>query len=178
MSDEENAKQLIDHLYNDLAAIRSGRASPDLINPLPIVAYGTQTRLKDLAHITAPEGRQLLIAPFDPKLINTIIKALEEANLGLNCTSEQTRIRVRVSPLDESLRNELIKHAKKRGENAKIALREIRRKRKDILKKEKEEKLLTEDEKKREEKRVQELIDKQVKRVDELLKGKIAEIAS
>ena len=133
-------------------------------------------RLKELATVTTPEPRQILITPFDPQTAGPISKGIEKANLNLQPMLEGHLIRINIPPMDEAMRKDIVKQAKKKTEDAKVAVREVRRKSNDLLKKQKGDSEITEDEMKKGEKKVQELTDEYCKEVDELFTVKEKEI--
>ncbi|HVZ95187.1 MAG TPA: ribosome recycling factor [Phycisphaerales bacterium] len=116
-----------DYLKNELKGLRTGRASPALVEYVKVDYYGSQSDLKSLAAISVPEATQILIKPFDPASVSEIKKAIEAANLGLNPMVEAKQIRVNIPPLSKDRRQQLVTQAKKLGEDAKIAVRNVRR---------------------------------------------------
>jgi len=180
MSIADQAKQKVnealDHFKNELKNLRSGRANPGMLDNVSVEVYGTQMRIKDLASVTAPEARQLLITPFDPQTAGHISKGIEKANLNLQPILEGHIIRINVPPMDESMRKEIAKQAKRKAEDSKIVIREVRRKSNEQVRKEKADSLITEDQMKKGEKDIQELTDKSCKEVDDLFSVKEKEI--
>ncbi len=180
MSIEGEAKQKmnegLEHFKNELKNLRSGRASPGMLDNVSVEVYGTQMRIRDLASVTAPEARQLLITPFDPQTAGHISKGIEKANLNIQPLLEGNLIRINIPPMDEGMRKEIVKQGKRKAEDAKIAVREVRRKCNEQIRKEKSDSLITEDEMKKGEKDIQELTDKHCKEVDELFTAKEKEI--
>lgn len=176
--DETKSKMLeaVDHLKRELSQLRSGRANPSMLDTVQVEVYGSQMRLKELATVTTPEARQLLITPFDPQTAGPISKGIEKANLNLQPMLEGNIIRINIPPMDESMRKDIVKQAKKKTEDAKVAIREVRRKSNDTLKKQKGDSEITEDEVKKGEKKVQELTDEFCKQIDELFTVKEKEI--
>ena len=133
-------------------------------------------RVKELANITAPETRQILISPFDPQTTGAIAKGIERANLNLQPVSEGNIIRINIPPMDEAMRKEIVKQGKKKAEDAKVVMREIRRKSNETIRKQKADSEITEDDMKRTEKNVQELTDQFCKDIDALFTQKEKEI--
>lgn len=180
MGISEDTKQKMDdaiaHFKKELSNLRTGRANPGILDSVPIEVYGTQMRIKELANVTTPESRQILITPFDPQTAGSISKSIEKANLGFQAILEGNTIRINVPPLDESMRKEIVKQGKKKAEDAKVAIREVRRKGNDTVRKEKSDGNVTEDEVKRTEKKIQELTDEFCKQIDELFSAKEKEI--
>lgn len=176
--DETKTKmqEAVDHLKKELSQLRSGRANPSMLDSVQVEVYGSQMRLKELATVTTPEPRQLLITPFDPQTAGPISKGIEKANLNVQPMLEGNIIRINIPPMDESMRKDIVKQGKKKTEDAKVAIREVRRKSNDTLKKQKADSEITEDEMKKGEKKVQELTDDFCKQVDDLFTVKEKEI--
>jgi len=147
---------LVDHL----AGIRTGRASPALVEKLAVEYYGTPTHLMQLASISVPEPRSLLIKPFDAASIKDIEKAIQASNLGLNPNSDGKVIHLNLPPLDEERRRSLVKQMHHRLEEARVAVRNIRRDLHNDIREYEKEKLITEDDLKRGEEDLQKLTDK------------------
>jgi ribosome recycling factor len=124
---EETMEKAVDYLKHEFRGIRTGRASPAMIEFLKVEAYGTQTDLKSIALISVPEPTQLLIKPFDPGSIGDIKKAIEASGLGLNPMVEGKQIRLNVPPLSGERRQQLSAKVKKMGEEQKVAIRNVRR---------------------------------------------------
>lgn len=160
----------IDHLKNELNAIRTGRASPAALDGVSVEVYGASMRIKDICSITTPEPRTLLITPFDASNTGAIAKAIEKANLGLRPVAEGKLIRINVPAPDAEEREKRKKLSRKRGEEAKISVRNVRREANDAAKH------LSEDDRKRHEKTTQELTDKYCKLADELCDKKEREL--
>jgi ribosome recycling factor len=152
----------IQSLSDDLAGIRTGRASPALVERLSVEYYGTPTHLMQLASISVPEPRSLLIKPFDAGSIKDIEKAILTSNLGLNPSSDGKVIHLNLPPLDEQRRRELVKQMHHRLEEARIAIRNIRRDLHNDIRDYEKEKLITEDDLKRGEEDLQKLTDKYI----------------
>jgi len=114
-------------LKEELATIRAGRANPNLLNKLMVNYYGTPTPITQLANIQIPEARQMIIQPWDAKILNDVVKAIQMSDLGLNPNNDGKVIRLMFPPLTEERRVELTRDAKKLGENSKVAVRQIRR---------------------------------------------------
>jgi ribosome recycling factor len=156
--------------------VRTGRASPALLDRINVDYYGTQTPLKQLATINAPESRLLTIQPYDPGSIKTIERAIQESDLGLTPSNDGKVIRLPIPQLTEERRKELVRHVRQMAEESRVAVRNVRR---DVMHDLKELVVngdVGDDEELRAEDRVQKLTDEHVKRIDELLKGKEAEI--
>ena len=173
---ESRMKGAIQALEEDLAGIRTGRASPALIEKLPIDYYGTPTPLIQLASIGVPEPRSLLIRPFDPSSLKTIERSIQASDLGLTPNNDGKTIRLNLPPLTQERRQELSKIVHNRVEEARIAVRNVRRDEiKDIQEFEKE-KLLSEDEKKRGEEELQKITDRYIEEINAIGERKEKEI--
>lgn len=166
----------IDHFVKELKNLRTGRASTGLVEDLPVEVYGSHMPMKSLGNITIAEGRQILVTPFDPQTAPSIAKSIEKANLNLQAIVDGHQVRIPVPPLSEDVRKEIVKQAKKKSEDAKIVIREMRRKAIDVKKKEKVDGIITEDQLKKFEKSIQTLTDDSCKEVDRLLALKEKEI--
>src|SRR5271170_3118986 len=117
----------LEHFKTDLKNLRTNRANPGMLDGVLVEAYGSHMRIKELANVTVPEPRQLLISPFDPQTSAAIAKGIEKANLNLQPVVEGQVIRINVPPMDESMRKQIVKQGKQKAEDSKIALRDIRR---------------------------------------------------
>jgi ribosome recycling factor len=167
----------LDHFKTTLKSLRTNRASPGMLDNVLVEAYGgASMRIKELANVTTPEPRQLLISPFDPQTAGAIAKGIERANLNLQPLVEGQIIRINVPPMDESMRKQIAKQGKQEVEGAKGAIREIRRKSNDLVRKQKADGLIPEDMMKKEEKGIQDLTDKFCKEIDDLFSAKEKEI--
>ncbi len=173
---EERMKGAITALEQNLVTIRTGRASPALIERLPVEYYGTPTPLQQLATITVPEPRQLLIKPFDQGSLKDIERGIQSSDLGLTPQNDGKVIRLNLPPLTEERRRDLIKVVHHRLEESRVAIRNVRRATHDDLREFEREKMISEDELKRGEVDLQKLTDKYTAKVDELGGRKEAEI--
>lgn len=173
---ENRMKGAIHSLEEDLSAIRTGRAHPALVEKLQVEYYGTPTPLQNLATIQAPEPQLLTIRPFDPTSLNVIEKAIRTSDLGLNPSNDGRLIRLNLPPLTEERRRDLTKVVHKRVEEAKVALRNIRRDVQDDLREMEKEKIISEDDLKRGRDDLQKLTDQFSEKVDEIGKRKEHEI--
>lgn len=173
---ESKMQATLDHFKQELKNLRTNRANPGMVEGVTVEVYGAHMKIKELANISAPEPRQILITPFDPQTAGAISKGIEKANLNLQPILEGGAVRINVPPMDQSMRVEIVKQGKKKAEDAKIALREIRRKINDTIRKQKADGLITEDVLKKLEKAVQEFTDKFCKTVDDLFAAKEKEI--
>lgn len=163
-------------LKEELTSIRAGRANPHILDRVTVSYYGSETPLKQMANISAPEPRMIQVSPYDVSILRDIEKAILIADLGVNPSNDGKVIRIMMPILTEERRKELVKMVKKLGEEAKVAIRNERRDANEKLKKMNKNNELTEDDLKRAEKEVQEQTDDAIKQIDKLLEVKEAEI--
>lgn len=168
----------IEHLKEDLKSIRTGRANTAMVDGVTVDAYGVQMRIKELASVTTPESRQVLITPFDATMKGPISKAIEKANLGFMPIVDGNVIRIKIPPMDANMRNEMIKVCHKKKEDAKVVIRNIRRDGNEAVRKQKADGLIPEDEMKRHEKTIQDLTDRFCKEADDLADKKEKEVST
>ena len=161
----------------ELGSIRSGRATPSLLNKITVDYYGTQTPLNQVANLSVPEARLLVISPYDKNSIPAIEKAINQSDLGITPNNDGNVIRLAFPQLTEDRRKEMIKLAHVRAEEGRVAIRAIRRHAKQELERMKKEGTLPEDEERSAENHLQKLTDKYVKEVDENLERKEAELS-
>jgi ribosome recycling factor len=173
---ESRMQSAIQSLTDDLAGIRTGRASPALVEKLPIDYYGVPTPLLQLATISIPEPRSLLIRPFDQSSLKAIERSILASDLGLTPNNDGRQIRLNLPPLTEERRRELVKVVHNRLEDARISIRNIRRDAKKDMEEFEKEKLISEDDLKRGEEDLQKLTDRFVEEVDKVGKHKEQEI--
>lgn len=175
---EHDMHQAVEYMLHEFAAVRTGKASPALVENLDVLvrAYGSSMKLKGLAVITTPEPRMIMIQPFDPSTIADIERAIRESKLGLNPSNEGRSIRLPVPELSEERRREMVKLVKHLAEEARVRVRAVRKDGMDAAKKLKANNLLTEDSQRDFEKSVQELTDKHIKLIDEHVATKEAEV--
>lgn len=173
---EERMEKAIGALIQELNSIRTGRANPSLVELLPIEYYGTQTALQELASISIPESRSLLIRPYDPSSLKNIEKAILKSDLGLTPNSDGENIRLVLPTPTEERRLELVKVVGIKAEEARIAIRNIRRDSIRDLRDFEDEKMITEDDLHRGEEKTQEITDDFVKKIDEVCDRKEKEI--
>jgi len=166
----------IEHLREGLHSLRAGRASSVMIEGISVEVYGSQMRIRDLATITVPETRQVVIMPFDVNNASAIAKAIEKANLGLRSSLEGKMVRVFFPELDEERRKDLVKQVRKLEEEGKISVRNARREANESIKQLKSDGHIPEDDVKRHEKKIQDLTDAHCKRIEEICKQKEEEI--
>jgi ribosome recycling factor len=165
-----------EHLVAELKNIRTGRAHSGLLENVQVEVYGSPTRLRDVANITVPEPRQLLITPYDRGSVGSIAKSLEAANLGMRPIADATSIRLNLPEMSQEQRKQMAKVVKEKQEDAKVSIRNIRREFNDKLKKMKTDGEIAEDIQKKGEKDIQELTDKYCKDVDDLAHTKEKEV--
>src|SRR3989344_8760151 len=168
----EKAEQALHHFKVDIAGIRAGRANPGLIENIPIEAYGGKMKLIELGNISAPQPSLLTVQLWDASILQSVLKGIMEANLGLNPSNDGTLVRLPIPPLTAERREEIIKILHKKMEEAKVAIRQIRQDFRNNWKTESENGQISEDEFQRREKLLQELIDRSVVEVENLGKVK------
>ena len=169
-------KGALQALEEDLTGIRTGRANPALIDKLPVEYYGSPTPLQQLASIGVPEPRQLLIRPFDPSTVKDIERAIQASDLGLTPNSDGKTIRLNLPPLTEERRRELVRVVKNRVEEARVAIRNVRRDSIRDLREFENEKLISEDDLKRGEEELQKITDEFIDEVNKTGERKENEI--
>lgn len=179
----EVRKQLVDRmdkaiesLKKDIAGIRTGRASLGIFEGITVDYYGTPTPINQVATMSVPESRLIIMQPWDPKMIAEIEKAILKSDLGLNPSNDGKIIRIAVPPLTEERRKQIIKQVHKRVEEAKIAVRNIRRDSNDEVKRLEKEKKMSEDDAKKTLEEIQKLTDSYIKRTDEINSHKEKEL--
>lgn len=172
---EARMEKALAALKRDLSTLRAGRASPAVLDRVQAEYYGTLTPINQLASITTPDSRTLVIQPWDKSALGAIEKAIQKSELGLNPANDGSIIRIVIPPLTEERRKELAKETKKFGEEAKVAIRNIRRDANDEIKK-KEKGEISEDESRRHQEDIQKLTDRYVAEVDKILAAKEKEI--
>lgn len=172
---EERMKKSIAQLQKEFHTVRTGRANPQILDRVEVEYYGTPTPLKSLANISTPDGRSLMIQPYDKGVLKEIEQAIHKADLGLTANNDGSVVRINIPTPSEERRKEMVKLVKKFGEETRIALRHIRRDGADDLKKLKGTQI-SEDELKRQEDGLQKLTDKYVKEVDKHVQDKEVEV--
>lgn len=172
---EEKMKKTIGNLDGELSAIRAGRANPNVLNKIVVDYYGTPTPIQQVANVSVPEARMIQIQPWEGSLVKEIEKAINMSDLGINPTNDGKVIRLVFPELTEERRKDLVKEVKKKGEAAKVAVRNIRRDANDMLKKLGKTDV-SEDEIAELEDSVQKMTDKFIKKVDEAVEVKSKEI--
>ena len=164
------------HLAEEFDAVRAGRANPKVLDRITVEYYGSETQLNGVATISSPDARTLVIQPWDTSLLKEIQKAILSSELGINPQNDGKVIRLIFPQLTEERRKELTKQVKKYAEEAKVAMRNIRRDGMDYVKKLKKNSEITEDDQKKAEKDLQDMLDKFIKKVDEALAAKEKEL--
>ncbi len=166
----------LDHLAEEFGAVRAGRANAKVLDRITVEYYGSETPLNGVATISSPDARTLVVQPWDSSLLKEIQKAIQTSDLGINPQNDGKVIRLVFPQLTEERRKELTKQVKKYAEDAKVAMRNIRRDGMDYVKKLKKNSEITEDEQKKAEKDLQDMLDKNIKRVDEATAAKEKEL--
>ncbi len=173
---EEKMQKSIDNLQENFAGIRAGRANPHILDKIKVDYYGTPTPLQQVGNISIPEARIIQIVPWEKKMIKEIEKAINMADIGINPTNDGSAIRLIFPELNEERRKELAKQIKKYAEEAKVAVRNIRRDAMDTVKKLEKDGEYTEDDSKKAEKDIQKLTDKAVEDIDKMCEAKTEDI--
>ena len=173
---ERRMGKAVDHLVEEFGAVRAGRANAKVLDRITVEYYGSETPLNGVATISSPDARTLVISPWDTKLLKDIAKAIQTSDLGINPQNDGKVIRLVFPQLTEERRKDLAKQVKKYAEDAKVAMRNIRRDGMDYVKKLKKNSEITEDDQKKAEKDLQTLLDKYIKKVDDELAAKEKEL--
>ena len=176
MTYEDKMEKSLDNLYSEYTSIRAGRANPHILDKITVDYYGTPTPLQQVGNISVPEARMIVIQPWEASILKDIEKALLMSDLGLTPTNDGKMIRLVFPELTEERRKELVKDVKKKGENAKVAVRNIRRDPMDAIKKKGKEDGISEDEIKEYQDDVQKSTDKYVAKIDAAVEEKSKEI--
>lgn len=170
---KEKMVAALNSLSNELAKVRTGRASTSVLDNVSIEYYGAMTPLNQVAGLSVVEGTQIVVKPYDTSVLRDIEKAIHQSDLGLNPVNDGSVVRVNIPPLTEEVRRNVVKDVEKLGENSKIVIRNIRRDANSDISKEDS---YTEDEVFNEQKRIQDLTDSNIAQVDELVKAKSADL--
>ena len=173
---EEKMTKTRENLDGEFSNIRAGRANPNLLNRIMVEYYGTPTPMQQVGNISVPEPRIIQINPWEKSLLKAIEKAILASDLGITPTNDGTSIRLVFPELTEERRKELVKDIKKKGEAAKVAVRNVRRDANDTLKKMEKSTDITEDERKEGEEKIQKMTDKYVAKIDKSVENKSKEI--
>ena len=175
---EEKMNKTISVLQEDFSEVRAGRANPAILNKIKVDYYGTPTPINQVAGISVPEARLIVIQPWDASLLKEIEKEILKAELGINPNNDGKVIRLAFPELNEERRKELVKEVKKMAEDSKVSIRSIRREAMDEAKKMQKDNQMTEDELKSSEDQIQKLTDKKIAEIDKILEEKEKEIMS
>lgn len=173
---EDKMKKSVENLANDYTTIRAGRANPHVLDKITVDYYGTPSNLQSVANISVAEARTLVIQPWEPSLVKEIEKAILVSDLGLTPNNDGKVIRLSFPELTEERRKELVKDVKKKGEDSKIAIRNIRRDANDMAKKQQKSNEISEDEQKDAEASIQKMTDEYVSKIDNMINEKSKEI--
>ncbi|MGB8344618.1 MAG: ribosome recycling factor [Ktedonobacteraceae bacterium] len=173
---ERRMQKAVEALKQDLAAVRTGRASASLVDRIQVDYYGVPTPVNQVASISVPEARQIVIQPFERRLLVDIEKAIQRSDLGINPNNDGQVIRLNVPPLNEERRREMVKIVHKKLDEHKVAVRNIRRDTHDKLREREKKKEISEDELKRSVERLQKLTDRYIETMDKVGKAKELEI--
>jgi len=173
---EQRMKKAVERLRHELASVRTGKATTALLDPIRVEYYGSHVPLSQVAGVSAPEPRLLVVQPWDKSLVGEIGKAIQKSDLGLNPISDGSVLRIPIPPLNEERRRDLVKVVKKMVEESRVAVRNVRRDGNEELKKLEKDKKISEDAEKKAQAEVQKLTDKHITQMDELLSKKEAEI--
>lgn len=172
---EDQMNKSVQHLEKELHKLRTGKATPQMLEGIKINYYGAMTPIEQTANITTPDARQIIVQPWDKSILSDIDKAIMAANLGLNPKNEGEVLRIIVPPLTEERRRDLVKKAKAEAENAKVSIRNIRRSSNDMAK-DLEEEGIPEDEVKKLQEDIQKLTDRYSEMVDKIVNQKEKDI--
>ena len=166
----------LEAISREFATVRTGKAAPALLDTVQVDAYGSKMPLKQTATVTAPEPQMLVVQPWDTNLVNTVAKAIQSADLGLNPSVDGNIIRVSIPPLNEERRREMVKVAHRMTEEGRVAVRHARHKAKSEIERQKKDGEISEDEMRRQLELLQELTDGHIKKLDEMLERKEKEV--
>jgi ribosome recycling factor len=173
---EERMDKCVEFLHHDLSGLRTGKASPSLVENITVEYYGTATRLRDIANISTPEPRLLVISPFDPSSLSAIEKAINAANIGISPMNDGRLIRVPIPEMSEQRRKDMAKVASRATEEQRIAVRNVRREANEQLKTLQKDGTITEDDRDSSLEEVQKLTDARIKKMDDMLAAKEKEM--
>lgn len=173
---EQHMGKSLDVLRQNLSTIRTGRANPGIIEHLSVEYYGVPTPLQGIASITSPDPRQLLVQPYDKSALGAIEKAIRQSDLGFNPTNDGSIVRIVIPQLTEERRRDLVKLVHKRVEEAKVAIRNVRRDANEGIKKQRKDKEISEDEERRAQEHLQRVTDRTAREADSIGQAKEAEI--
>lgn len=175
---EDKMKKVIANLQAEFTSIRAGRANPHMLDKITVEYFGANTPINQLANVTIPEARLIQIAPWDSTAIKNIEKAILVSDLGITPTNDGKVIRLLMPELTQERRNDIVKDVKKKGEEYKVTIRNVRREAIDFFKKQQKDSAITEDELKSSEDKVQKLTDKYISEIDKIVEEKNKEVLS
>lgn len=173
---EKRMQKVIDSLKKDLSRIRTGRATPSLLDGITVDYYGSFLPINQVANISVPDARMVVVQPWEKSMMTPIEKAIQTSDLGLNPQHDGNLIRLPIPPLSEERRKDIFKNCKKNGEESKVAVRNVRRDANEMLKKEEKDKVITLDDEKKGMDEIQKITDKYIKVIDDLLVQKEKEV--
>ena len=173
---EDRMKKILEATRREFATLRSGKASPALLDAIRVDAYGQMVPLNQVGSVSAPEARLLVVQPWDKGLIKAVAKAIQQSELGLNPTDDGTLVRIPIPQLTEERRRDMVKLVSKLAEEGRVHMRQVRHDLNKEIKSEEHEHALSEDDAKRLTVEVQKLTDRYIAQIDELLKRKTAEV--
>ena len=173
---EEKMEKSINAMMDEFASIRAGRANPHVLDKIKVDYYGTPTPIQQVGNISVPEARMIVIQPWEKSLIKAIEKAIQASDLGINPSNDGSVIRLVFSELTEDRRKELAKDVKKKGEAAKVAVRNIRRDANEAFKKQEKNNEISEDDLKDATEQIQKITDKAIEKIDKAVENKTKEI--
>jgi ribosome recycling factor len=173
---KDGMDKALDHLRKSVAKVRAGRANPAMLDEIRVDSYGSMMPINQVATVSVGDARLLVVKPWDRNMVGPIEKAINAANLGINPQSDGVVIRLAIPPLSGDRRKALVKQVKDLGEEAKVAIRQARREANELLKEAEKDREITEDQLKKALEKVQDIHDKFIKNVDEVLAKKEAEI--
>lgn len=175
-SAETRMKGIVEATKHEFATVRTGRANPQILHRIQVEAYGSVMPLDQLANVSAPEGRLLVVSPYDKHTLKDIERAILKSDLGLTPANDGTVIRLSIPPLTEERRRELVKGIKRQAEEARVAVRNVRREGNEELKASEKKGAITEDESRRGQEEMQKLTDRYIDEIDALVEAKEKEI--
>lgn len=173
---EEKMNKAIEHLSEELANVRAGRANPAILNKVSVEYYGMPTPINQIGTVSVPEARQILVTPWDKSMLSAVERAIQKSDIGINPINDGNSIRINFPELNEQRRKELVKEVKALCEESKVAVRNVRRDSIDQAKAAQKANEITEDELKTAEEKIQKITDKYVEKIDEMFKNKEKEI--
>ena len=176
LESDDKMTKAAEHLHQELSGLRTGKASPSLVDHIQVEYYGTSTRLRDIAGITPPEPRLIVIKPHDPTSFQAIEKAILAANIGVTPMSDGRVIRIPIPELSEERRKDLLKVGKRMAEEARVAIRNIRREANEAIKDLQKNSKITEDQRDEATKEIQDYTDANIKKIDDMYAAKEKEI--